>query len=85
MLYRDNQIKELYDLKHRNDNLAHENYDYENNLLKKTLSPYLFHNPITNGFLDKYRKLMVLMFDQMNIARNFKNYIVDKYWHKHID
>ena len=56
--------------------------DYENMLLDKTLTPYLYQNDTMNGFLKRLQPLVGLLFDQMNIVKNFKNYIVDKDWYK---
>ncbi len=82
MLYKDKQIKELYDLKHRHDK-NDDWVDYEDVLLKKSLSPYLYKNDKMNDFLNNIQKITVLLFDNNNIIKNFKNYIVDKHYFKH--
>ena len=82
MLYKDKQLSELYFLKHRHDSEGPD-YDYENNLLDKSLSPYLYENNIMNTFLKKLQRMVSILFDQMNIAKNFKNYMVDKYHYRH--
>jgi len=81
MLYRKKQLPELYYMKHRHDN-DNDYVDYENMLLDKTLTPYLYQNSTMNGFLKRLQPLVGLLFDQMNIVKNFKNYIVDKDWYK---
>jgi hypothetical protein len=81
MLYRKKQLPELYYLRHRHDN-DNDYVDYENMLLDKTLTPYLYQNDTMNGFLKRLQPLVGLLFDQMNIVKNFKNYIVDKDWYK---
>jgi len=81
MLYRKKQLPELFYLKHLHDN-DNDYVDYENMLLDKTLTPYLYQNDTMNGFLKKLQPLVGLLFDQMNIVKNFKNYIVDKDWYK---
>jgi hypothetical protein len=81
MLYRKRQLPELYYMKHRHDNDM-DYVDYENMLLDKTLTPYLYQNSTMNGFLKRLQPLVGLLFDQMNIVKNFKNYIVDKDWYK---
>jgi hypothetical protein len=81
MLYRKKQLPELYYMKHRHDN-DNDYVDYENMLLDKTLTPYLYQNDTMNGFLKRLQPLVGLLFDQMNIVKNFKNYIVDKDWYK---
>lgn len=81
MLYRKKQLPELFYLKHLHDN-DNDYVDYENMLLDKTLTPYLYQNDTMNGFLKRLQPLVGLLFDQMNIVKNFKNYIVDKDWYK---
>lgn len=82
MLYEERQLPELYYMKHRHDNDT-DYVDYEKNILDKSLSPYLFNNDLMNSFLKKLRKLISILFDQHNIIKNFKNYMVDKYYYKH--
>ena len=81
MIYQKKQLPELFYLKHRHDN-DNDYVDYENMLLDKTLTPYLYQNDTMNGFLKRLQPLVGLLFDQMNIVKNFKNYIVDKDWYK---
>ena len=57
-------------------------FDYENQLLKKSLSPYMYANDTMNGFLNRIEPLVSLLFDHMNVIKNFKNYMVDKYHYK---
>jgi hypothetical protein len=81
MLYEERQLPELYYMKHRHDNDT-DYVDYEKNVLDKSLSPYLFNNDLMNSFLKKLRKLVSILFDQHNVIKNFKNYMVDKYYFK---
>lgn len=81
MLYKKRQLPELYYMKHRHDN-DNDFVDYENKLLDKTLSPYMYQNDTMNGFLKRFQPLLGLLFDQMNVVKNLKNYIVDKDWYK---
>lgn len=85
MLYRERNIPELYELKHRNDNQENEAFDIENNILKKSLSPHIFNNNNMNNFLLRLQKLSYLLINQMSIMRNFKNFMVDKNYNQHID
>lgn len=81
MIYKRKQLPELYYMKHRHDN-DNDYVDYESMLLDKTLTPYLYQNSTMNGFLKRLQPLVGLLFDQMNVVKNFKNYIVDKDWYK---
>ena len=81
MLSKKKQLPEIYYMRHRHDN-DNDYVDYENMLLDKTLTPYLYQNDTMNGFLKRLQPLVGLLFDQMNVVKNFKNYIVDKDWYK---
>ncbi len=82
MLYDKKQLPELRYMKHLHDDSDY-NYDYENNILKNNLSPYLYENSVMANFLFRLQKLVSLSFDQFNIIRNWRNYMVDKYYYKH--
>jgi hypothetical protein len=58
------------------------NFDYEKFILEKSLSPYVYENDIMANFLYRLQPLMGLFFDKMNIIKNWKNYMVDKYHYK---
>ena len=78
MLYNRNQLPELFKLKHRHDD-DQTFVEYENMLLDKSLSPYMYENSVMSGYLKRLQILASILFDHMNIIKNFKNYIVDKY------
>lgn len=82
MLYEDGQIPELHYMKHRHDDDA-DYVNYQDSLLDKSLSPYLYNNNIMNSFLKKLQRLISIIFDQHNIVKNFKNFMVHKYYYKH--
>lgn len=82
MIDREHHIKELYDLRHRKDKIV-TGYDYETNILRRTLSNVMFKNETLATFLDQLRKSVVLMIDSVTLVRNFWNYTVDKYYDKH--
>jgi hypothetical protein len=82
MLYKDRQLPELYDLKHFHDD-DEDFINYEEVILDKSLSPRIYSNDIMAGYLDRVKKMVALMFDQVNIIKNYKNYIVDKDYFKH--
>jgi len=76
------QIKELYDLKHINDNII-TGFDYEEGLMTRSLSNLMFQNETTSTFLDKIKKLLIYTIESNLIVRNFFNYTVHKYYNKH--
>jgi len=81
MLQDRQQLPELRFIKSFHDD-QRPNFAYENQLLKKSLSPYMYGNDAMKGFLDKIEPLVSLLFDHMNVIKNFKNYMVDKYHYK---
>jgi len=83
MIEETKHIKEYYHIKHRNDDLKHTGFDYENNLFKRTMSSVMFDNPTLNSFLMLLQKQAVWMLESTSVCRNFWNYTVDKYSTKH--
>jgi len=83
MLERDAHIKELYDLKHINDNEIHTGFDYEENLMKNTLSNVMLKNPTTYDFINKIKDLLVVNIEANLTLRNFLNYTVSKYYNRY--
>lgn len=82
MYYEEQSLQELHILKHRHDDDT-DYVDYQNTILDRTVSPYLYNNDLMFSFLKKIQALVAMMFDNMNIIKNFKNYNVDKYYYKH--
>ena len=82
MIEKDIQIKELYDLKHMNDNIE-SGFDYEEGLLRTTFSNVMFKNTMTNNFLIKIKDLLIYSIESNLIARNWYNFTVHKYYNKH--
>lgn len=82
MLYERKDIPELHKLKHRHDD-NDQFVNYEKKILNSSLSPYMYENDLMNSWLNKMQPLTSLLFDQINVVKNFKNYVVDKYYYKH--
>ena len=82
MYYDEQSLPELHFMKHRHDE-DNDYVNYEEKILNKTLSPYLYNNNLMSLFLDKLQRPISILFDNMNIIKNFKNYMVDKYYYKH--
>jgi len=82
-LIEDKEIKELYDLKHRNDNYP-KGYNYFDKVLKNSITPFLYNNPNVSGFLSYLEPMVAHLFDRVNLIRNWKNWYVDKYKNDHI-
>lgn len=82
MIEKDMQIKELYELKHMNDEIE-SGFDYEDGLLRTTFSNVIFQNQMTNAFLNKMKSLFIYTIEANLAARNWFNYTVSKYYNKH--
>jgi hypothetical protein len=81
MLYERRQLPEISYMKHRHDT-KNTFLKYDDDILKRSLSPYIFRNKLMNDFLIKLQPLVSMLFDNKNIVKNWKNYIVDKYYYK---
>jgi len=81
MLYERQDLPEIHHMKHLHDDMA-DYVPYEQMILDKTLSPHMFENPVMSTWLKKMQPLVAILFDQMNIMKNHKNYIVNKYYYK---
>ena len=79
MLYERKQLPELLYMKHVHDKYNSKYVKYDEIILDKTLSPHMFENNVMSNWLKIMQPLVALMFDQMNIMKSFKNYMVDKY------
>ena len=42
----------------------------------------MFQNDLMNNWLKRMQPLVSILFDQMNIMKNWKNYMVDKYHYR---
>jgi hypothetical protein len=77
------EIREIYHLKHRNDNLIHRHFNWEDNLINKTTSPYIFRNDTMKKYLSHIQKMVSVMVQSTAKVRNFFNFTVDKYYNDH--
>lgn len=82
MYYKEQNIPEMYDLLHRNDD-DDQYVDYEKIILTKSIAPYLYNNDMMSGFLNNLQPMVTKFFDNVNIIKNLKNYTVDKYYYFH--
>lgn len=82
MIEKDIQIKELYELKHMNDQVE-SGFDYEDGLLRNSFSNVMFQNENTNTFLNKLKNLFIYMIESNLVARNWFNYTCSKYENRH--
>jgi hypothetical protein len=82
MYYEEKSLPELHFMKHRHDD--DKNFvNYEDSILDRTISPVLYSNDLMFSFLKKLQRPVSILFDNINIIKNFKNYNVDKYYYKH--
>ena len=82
MIEKDLQIKELYELKHINDDIK-SGFDYEDGLIKNSFSNVMFKNEMTYNFLNKIKDLLIYSIESNLIVRNWFNYTVNKFENRH--
>jgi hypothetical protein len=82
MLHKEQYESELYWFRHKNTSEP-EYVDIENVFIEKTFSPHMVGNDNLFGFISILKKMVVKLFDNHSIIRNFKNYSVNKYFYKH--
>ncbi len=82
MLFERKDLPELHYIKHLHDD-EKDFIDYEKMILDRTLSPHMYENDVMNNWLKRMQPLVAMLFDQMNVIKNFRNYMVDKYYYKH--
>lgn len=83
MIQKNKHIKENWYINHRNDNLKHTGFNYEEKLYSRLFSGIMFDNPILKEFMLKLQKMSVLMLESTLVIRNFWNYTIDRYSNKH--
>jgi hypothetical protein len=81
MLYERKDLPEMHYIRHLHDDIT-DYVPYEKMILDRTLSPHMYENNVMNNWLKQMQPLVAILFDQMNIMKNFKNYIVDKYYYQ---
>jgi hypothetical protein len=83
MIETSKHINELYNLKHINDKELYSKSNYENEILRRSLSNVLYRNDLNANFLNLLQQKMVWMIDSTLIIRNYWNYTVDKFYNRH--
>ena len=84
MKYIEKNIPEIYFIKHCHDDNNHYT-DYQKNILLKSVSPFIVKSPTMFEFLSYIQKIVSMMFDNVNVIRNYRNYILDKDDFRHIN
>lgn len=77
------QIPEMYILRHKHDNIKNDGYNYQDNLLPRTLSPVLYKNNTMSEFLKYLNNMTVIMIDTIMPVRNIFFYSHNKYFNGH--
>jgi hypothetical protein len=65
------EIDELYQIKHRRDVYVNPHFEYEDNILKRTTSPYIWNNPNLRGYLEYMEQIQTLLIQKTSYLRNF--------------
>jgi hypothetical protein len=75
------QLPELRFMKTFHDD-KNIHFDYERFILEKSLSPYIYENKLMANFLYRLQPIMAIFFDQVNLMKNWRNFMVSKYYYK---
>lgn len=79
-----NEIPEMFSLRHKHDTATSEQgFDYQLNILPKSLSPMLYKNDTTSLFLDDLNKMMITLVETILPTRNIFFYSHNKYFNRH--
>lgn len=80
MLNDEIRLNELHTLEHRHDSRDNRHFPYEDKIMKISSPSYLWKNKNMNGFLSRVEKIMSFWVQKVDLARNFLNFTVDKYY-----
>ena len=82
LIEENNQIPEMYLLRHQHDGIDME-YDYVSNTLDRAISPVLKQNDIQNEFIIELNKMYSTLVDSILPIRNIFYWSYNKYYNKH--
>jgi len=66
----------------RNEKINNIGFDYKDKILRRTVSSYLFKDPVRASILDKFESWIYFLVDQVKTIRTFYNFTVDKNYKK---
>ena len=73
----------LYDfVDTRLDSLLNRGYDYEGNIFRKTMSPYIYADQKRSNILDKFETIIFFLIEKVKGIKVFYNYTVSKNYTK---
>jgi len=79
-----NEIPELFSLRHKHDtSLPEQGYDYQLNLLPKSLSPVLYNNDTNSDILTDLNKMLISVVETILPVRNMFFCSHTKYFNRH--
>lgn len=62
--------------------LKNTGFDYEGKILKKSLSPLIYADPVRASILDEYEKMVFFLVEKAKMIKTFYNYTVSKDYKK---
>ncbi len=78
-----NEIPEMYLMRHKHDVITDEGYNYSENTLKRATSSALWANDNMNEFLTKLGDMYVALVDSILPTRNIFHWTYNKYYNGH--
>lgn len=84
LIEQQNQIPEMWRLRHKHDTIIKDaGFNYTDNLLKVSMSPVLFNNPITAQFLEDLNSMTVSLLETVLPVRNIFYWSHSPYFNGH--
>jgi len=78
------QIPEMYILRNKHtERVSEHGFDYQDNLIKRSVSPMLYNNENTSAFLDKLSLMMFSIVEAIQPVKNIFFYSHDKTYNRH--
>jgi hypothetical protein len=83
IIEKNNQIPDMYNLRHKHDDFNDEGYNYVDNVLKRSTSSALWQNDNMNEFLSALNDMYVTLIDTSLPTRNIFYFTYNKYFNGH--
>lgn len=83
MIERLTQHEEIYQARHRWDNLPNRHYDWEDNAMRRSTSGVIRTAENSGAFVRGLDPQVTLLIDTPVVVRNWRNWRVEKFYNDH--
>lgn len=77
------QIPEMYNIRHKHDNILNDGFNYSDKALIRSVSPVMYNNDNLESFLEKLNKMYVSMIETVLPVRNIFYWSHNRYFNGH--